>query len=330
MKPSLTPCRFSNSSLYSLRIAITALMSTSLNVVSIAAVFCASFSRRAMVWRSRVMRTRSSRDSSSSATGARICWTGTGAAPWRRQWRAGLDPCAQLRLAPLRHLPSAPVRAGRCQRPRRHRRPFPRESCAPPAMAACSPSAQVQLGAAAAAAWRGCRHRAGPLPAAPARPRCRPLSFGDRRRAPRRLRPYRLLHGNAGEHAGGRRRHFDRHLVGFELTQRLVDRDRFTGLLEPLPDRRLGDGFAQRRNPDFSRHVIRCPVLAGLQPARHAPTRVRRVAAPEASPSPSLSPSALRRPAPSVLADAATASPSPSTPPPAAQHSAAGSCFASI
>ena len=50
---------------------ITALMSTSLKVVSMAAVFCASFSRRAMVWRSRVIFTRSSRAASSAGDGAR-------------------------------------------------------------------------------------------------------------------------------------------------------------------------------------------------------------------------------------------------------------------
>ena len=61
MKPSFTPWRFSNTSLYSLRSAMTWLMSTSLKVVSMAAVFCASFSRRAMVWRRRVIRTRCSR-----------------------------------------------------------------------------------------------------------------------------------------------------------------------------------------------------------------------------------------------------------------------------
>ncbi len=38
-------------------------MSTSLKVVSMAAVFCASLRRRAIVWRSFVMRTRSSRAS---------------------------------------------------------------------------------------------------------------------------------------------------------------------------------------------------------------------------------------------------------------------------
>ena len=39
---------------------MSAVMSTSLNVVSIAAVRCASTSRRAIVWRRLVMRTRSS------------------------------------------------------------------------------------------------------------------------------------------------------------------------------------------------------------------------------------------------------------------------------
>ena len=49
MKPSLAPWRFSKASLYWLRSAITAVMSTSLKVVSWAAVFCDSFRRRAMV-----------------------------------------------------------------------------------------------------------------------------------------------------------------------------------------------------------------------------------------------------------------------------------------
>ena len=40
---------------------MTSVMSTSLKVVSMAAMFCASLRRRAMVWRSRDIRTRSSR-----------------------------------------------------------------------------------------------------------------------------------------------------------------------------------------------------------------------------------------------------------------------------
>ena len=63
---------------------MTSDMSTSLKVVSMAAVFCASFNRRAMVWRSLVSRTRSSREASSGAEGARTetgagCGAGVGA-----------------------------------------------------------------------------------------------------------------------------------------------------------------------------------------------------------------------------------------------------------
>src|SRR5581483_1862714 len=79
MKPSFTPWRFSNRSLYSFLSLMMALMSTSLNVVSMAAVFWASLSRRAMVCRSLVMRTRSSRAASLGTEGARICAAGTGA-----------------------------------------------------------------------------------------------------------------------------------------------------------------------------------------------------------------------------------------------------------
>jgi hypothetical protein len=58
--PRPTPNSFLNDSLRRSRSAITADMSTSLKVVSIAAVCCASTSRRAIVWRRFVMRTRSS------------------------------------------------------------------------------------------------------------------------------------------------------------------------------------------------------------------------------------------------------------------------------
>ena len=96
-----------------------ALMSTSLNVVSMAAVFCASLRRRAMVWRRRVMRTRSSRAASLGGEGARICVTGTGAvaigarrrplsAPRRRGGAAALAAAAtasSLRICPRRPEP---------------------------------------------------------------------------------------------------------------------------------------------------------------------------------------------------------------------------------
>ena len=58
MKPSFTPVFSKNSSLYLLRTSISTLMSISLNVVSMAAVFCASFSRLAIVCRMRLIGTR--------------------------------------------------------------------------------------------------------------------------------------------------------------------------------------------------------------------------------------------------------------------------------
>ena len=75
MKPRRTPCFFSKLSLYSARSAMTWLMSTSLKVVSWAAVFCDSLRRSAMVLRSRLIATRSSR----SARGRGPACTGAGA-----------------------------------------------------------------------------------------------------------------------------------------------------------------------------------------------------------------------------------------------------------
>ena len=103
MKPRLArrassrncPCR-------SLRSAITAVMSTSLKVVSWAAVFCDSFRRSAMVLRSRVIGTRSSR----VALGARAGRRG-------RRLRRGLaarDSRASS-MSPLVTRPSRPVPA---------------------------------------------------------------------------------------------------------------------------------------------------------------------------------------------------------------------------
>ncbi len=81
-------------------------MSTSLKVVSIAAVFCTSFSRRAMVWRSRVIRTRSSREASSGCDGARTCTAAAG-------WLIGVGCEAAFSIAasmsPLVTRPSLPL-----------------------------------------------------------------------------------------------------------------------------------------------------------------------------------------------------------------------------
>ncbi len=54
------------------------------------------------------------------------------------------------------------------------------------------------------------------------------------------------------QHAGGGRRHLDRHLVGFQFDHRLVGGDGVAGVLEPFADGRLGDGFAEGGYADFS------------------------------------------------------------------------------
>ena len=92
MRPRRTPCFCSNASPCAARSAVTAVMSTSLKVVSIAAVSCASFSRSPARRRRRLMGTRSSRlcaaadgaDSGCTAAGtgaaAGVTRVGTGAA----------------------------------------------------------------------------------------------------------------------------------------------------------------------------------------------------------------------------------------------------------
>ena len=64
-----------------------------------------------------------------------------------------------------------------------------------------------------------------------------------------------VLGGDLGQHAGGGRGHFDRHLVGLQFDQRLVDARPLALLLEPLADGRFGHGFAQRGYSDFGHGV---------------------------------------------------------------------------
>ena len=225
-------------------------MSTSLKVVSIAAVFCASFSRRAMVWRSRVIFTRSSRAASSAGEGARTCTAAAGCA-------TGVGAAAARSIAaimsPLVTRPSLPV---------------------PSTLAGSMPVSAAILrtdgasGASAAPTTFGggaelARLGGGLLGAAALG--LAAAGFAGAPRAVLDLAEQRadrdglaVLGGDLGEHAGGRRRHLDRHLVGLELDQRLVDRDGIARLLEPFADGRLGDGFAEGGNADFGHVDLSC------------------------------------------------------------------------
>ena len=64
-----------------------------------------------------------------------------------------------------------------------------------------------------------------------------------------------VLRRDLAEHAGRGRRHLDRHLVGLEFDQGLVDGDGIAGFLEPLADGGFGDGLAECRNADFGHDV---------------------------------------------------------------------------
>ena len=77
MKPSLTSCCLSTSSLYRLRISINDDISTSLNVVKNAAVFCDSFNRSAMRRRIRLILTRFSfrKPPATAGVGAGLLWS---------------------------------------------------------------------------------------------------------------------------------------------------------------------------------------------------------------------------------------------------------------
>ena len=203
-----------------------------------------------MVWRRRVIFTRSSREASSAGEGARtwmaaaVCATGVGAAAARS---------IAASMSPLVTRPSLPE-------------PGTVDGSMPVSAAILRTEGGTGMsGVAARRRRRGCGFGRGAARRASGAAGARlggARAVGDltEQRADRdRLA---VLGGDRAEHAGGRRRDLDRHLVGLELDQRLVDRDRIARLLEPLADRRLGHRFAERGHADvghasnsFRRHA---------------------------------------------------------------------------
>jgi hypothetical protein len=235
-----------------------------------AAVLCASFRRRAMVWRNFVIRTRSSRAASASGDGAR-------AAAGASAWADAVEPEAMASItSPFRIWPRLPE---------------------PETASAETPLSAIILPPTAPAACR----RA-PCPCRPCRPRNRRrglrlflrrggfLLFVLRRRRSRRaftfvqhaeqrvdLDRVAFLRGDLAKRSGGRRRHFQRHLVGFQFDQRLAVADGVADILEPLADRCLGDGFAQRGYADFCCHCSVFPArILGFRSCRHSPSASSR------------------------------------------------------
>ena len=247
MKPSRAPCFFSKSSFSRSRSAITLVMSTSLKVVSMAAVFCASLRRLAMVRRSRVMRTRSSRSARERGP-AGTAGLAAGAVG------AGIDERAAITSA-LVARPSLPVgwiadgvhaglldqlaggrtrggdvgvgRGGRGNRRRARRR---RRCGLRRSRGRCS--GRLRRSSARGARRTGldvAQHAAD-------------LDGGA------------FLDGKIDHGTGHRGIHLDGDLVGLQLAQRLVDGDGIARLDQPLGDGRLGDRFAQRGDLDLDSH----------------------------------------------------------------------------
>ena len=237
-----------------------------------AAVFCASFSRRAMVLRSRVIFTRSSpslgargRPWRRAAAAARR--PGGRGSPARRPWRSGRPwRCRRRparRVTPFSAIILAAAGSGACavgRPPGRRRGPAAGARRLDLRLARRRRGAGAGGGAAARAAAglaRGGRRRPAPMRAEHAR-RPRP-------RRPRRRRSLSM-------HAGGGGVHLHRDLVGLELDQRLVRRHRLAGLLQPAGHGRRGDALAQGGHQDLGRHRLSAFSGAGAAQAR-APGR---------------------------------------------------------
>ena len=233
-----------------------------------AAVFCASLRRRAMVWRSRVIFTRSSRAASSAGEGARTWMAAAGWATGRRRRGGALDRRHHVALGDAAILAGAgdgrgihAALGGELAHRRRHRQLVGHHLGG----RGRRRRRLDRLGRLRGLLGRGrlgrpARTLAGAGLAAAAAP-----SWIWPSSAPGRDR-LAVLGGDLAKHAGGRRRHLDRDLVGLQFDQRLVDGDRIARLLEPAADGRLGHRFAERRDADFSHDSFHTASL----PLRHA------------------------------------------------------------
>ena len=243
-------------------------MSTSLNVVSIAAVFCASLRRVAIGLAEPrhldALFAPLARARAALAGGAELGCGGAGAFACGAGRRGG---AALLRLGGGEHvvLGQAAVLAGALdlrrvdmilehraahrrrqgrdrsslRRPRRGRRLGRMSS---PRSAGVSPAPAGLVVAA-----RGGLRRRGSRRAAVASSSIRAITAPTATVSP-------SLTSCSVSTPGDRRRHFDADLVGLEAGDRLVGRDRLAGLLQPLRERAFGDRFPERRDLDVSGH----------------------------------------------------------------------------
>ena len=202
-----------------------------------------------MVWRSLVMRTRSSRAASSGGGRARgdrrrraaarraaPARRRAGAAPWRAPQHVALEDLAAL------------AGAGDQRRDRA------RSSAA--ILAAAGRGRHRGRRGGGRLARRGGRRRAARRGAA--------ARAAGEERAEQRADRDRLarLGGDFRQHAGGRRVDLERHLVGLQFDQRFVRLHDVAALLEPFADGRFGDRLAEGRDANFCGHGFNAPRAA--------------------------------------------------------------------
>ena len=253
MKPSFTPCFFSNTSLYCARSRHDAPMSTSLKVVSMAAVFCASFRRRGDGLAQARHRHALSRASTGAATGA--AGRAQARAGDRRRRRVGSRLASMSPLVTPARLP-VPATASA-------RRPFsaatgPRRETGDPGWPLLTPAAAPERpGAGRRQARRGRRLHRGRAPAVrdPAEQRADVTvspSFGDDfQRTP-----------------AARRVDTSGHLVGLELDRAARRPSRIADFLNHLPMVASETDLAEWSERDFVAmfHLFPARAVVGLGP----------------------------------------------------------------
>src|ERR1700682_4997616 len=215
-----------------------------------------------MVWRSRVIFTRSSRAASSAGDGARTC---TAAAGWLTGVGAEAAFSIAASMSPLVTRPSLPEPGTVAPWT-----PLSADSLRTDGASGASAGAAFGGAAAAGAAAAGGGAAGGAALAGGG-----PGLGGAPRRAVINLSEQRadgdgftVLGGYLAEHARRRLRDFDGDLVGLELDQPLLDRHGIAGLLEPAADGGLGHGLAERRNANFSHRLVSPCVMAGRSSLR--------------------------------------------------------------
>ena len=287
MKPRSTPCLLLNRSRWRRRRSMSAEQSTSLNVVRIAAVRCASTSRSAMRRRRRLIGTRSTRSAGGRPGARAVALPRVRRSPRRRGPCGGVgaalaDVAEHVLLGEAAILAGPAMAAGSrlCSVTSRRTAGLKVRAASSPVGGAAGlrlRAASPRVGGVAGrsrgrraprvvadgrrgrrrhpAVGRRTRARRGDRAAGAWRATARPAGLGDPRHdGPDPHRGAFPLHDL--QHAGRGRGDLHRRLVGLELEQRLVRVHGVAVVLEPARDGALAHRLAERRDADLEAHRL--------------------------------------------------------------------------